>query len=393
MAEGLPRDPLAYLEDLPPVELDLSEDELAGVGTLADMAPAEDDALLYTLFARADFDRFEVTDELMAATLRRAGAVESLGREGLSEPPRHLRLVQGGKAKQAAPARPARRVRSGVQRFAVAAGIAAVALLGGLAYRLPTAYVSVQGSESTIWLGVNIFGQTVSATSEDVAGQKMLEDVNVRNMGYEDSLRTLFGTFDQADPTGVPVVSVEVSSAITGGQKDSLQDNASKLMNELAASAAASAAAETPAEPAKPAASESSSTAHADAANAAAEAEAAKADASAKPAESPLSPEVPASPVTPVTPATPVVPATPVAPAQPSAVTPVDPDSDEPVEEEPEDDTPAEELGPAEAPAETIGENSLPREDAPVDLPASQIGGEPEAPSTRTLDAMTNVLL
>lgn len=216
---------LPAMDDLPAVESDDEfdfNDDFAFARSMP-AAPDADDELFAALFAQ-EFGRTLVSDELKASIVSQIEATAA------PAAPRHLKVVEGG----AAPAPRRRSTRSFKLRFsrmAAAAALVLVAVSGGIALRAPTAFVSVSGPESTIQLGINVFGMTVSATSNDPAGQEMLSTVNVGNMGYEDSLRVLADMMGGANPAGM---NVEVSS-VTDGQKSSLEDSSLKVLDILQA--------------------------------------------------------------------------------------------------------------------------------------------------------------
>ena len=85
-----------------------------------------------------------------------------------------------------------RTTRTRVLRAVLVAATVAALSFGGVAYATPTAYVEVVVDETSIELGVNRFGYTVSAEATDEAGQEFLRENNVRNMSYEKSLEHIF---------------------------------------------------------------------------------------------------------------------------------------------------------------------------------------------------------
>jgi hypothetical protein len=165
---------------------------------------------------------------------------------------------------------------------------------GGIAYSLPTAYVSVAGGNSTVRLGVNLFGVTVSATAEDAQGQAMLDEVNVNNLGYGDALRALATSMGAANGTGASDLNVEVSSSVTSLQRAALEDDAARVLGSH------------PTLPV-PVSPQLVST-----------------------PSSPMSPSLPVSPVSPVRPQDPEVPAPVLATQLPSAVASSEPEQEVP---------------------------------------------------------------
>ena len=238
---------LPDMNDLPPVDFDL--DEPSSLDEALPPLPDADDEFFASLFAQ-EFGRPLVSDELKASIVSQV--------EAAAAEPRHLRVVEGG-----ATPRPRRTSRFKMQlsRAAAAAAIVLVAISGGVALRAPTAFVQVSGPESTIQLGVNIFGMTVSATALDPAGEELLLGTNVSNMGYEDSLRMLADMMGASD---AGTMNVEVSS-IGGLQNSSLEDSSNKVLDTLQPQRdtlpATPVKAETPAAPQAPVVDDSSTSA------------------------------------------------------------------------------------------------------------------------------------
>lgn len=87
--------------------------------------------------------------------------------------------------------------RSWTWRLKAAAAIVAVALvLGGTAYALPASHVTVSQGTTTFDLAVNVFGVTVDVSASDDAGKAALQDLNVRNKGYEEALELVLESYE-----------------------------------------------------------------------------------------------------------------------------------------------------------------------------------------------------
>ena len=243
------------LDDVEPLSWDDESDASAAVYDAApELTPAEDERLRELFLAGLGVEPVSRAQraDLLEAVLQAAGAPVQEEPQP-SARPRHLRVVEGGlsvaaAAPEAQPVAAAEaspdmdaEVSEALQRHRtahtqlritrVAAALAIVLLVagGGLAYTLPTAFVRVVGGNSTVRLGVNLFGVTVSATAEDAASQAILDEAQVNNLGYGDALRALATSLSGAGANGL---NVEVDSSVTSLQRTALEDDAAKVMNE-----------------------------------------------------------------------------------------------------------------------------------------------------------------
>lgn len=357
------------LSDLAAVEFDLTPEEQAELDSMPALSsaipsiPDEDDELFSSLFAASSLSQVHVSPALAASTLDAimAQAQDSQAFD-LAEPPRHLKLVTGGA--YAASERKPRRVVSAVgrlQRIAAAAAVAALGLGGGLAYNTPTAYVTVEGADSSVQLGVNVFGVTVSAVASNPAAQEALDSLSVGGLGYEDSLRQVVDSLTTAGDSEANTASVTVSSPL-GGQKSRLEDGSTKVLDDLAAARAltqavspedagsasgssSSSASEKPEAPAKPepakAETEEKPAAESQESSAGSSSESASGSGSASQGSSSGSGSAPVRPAAPEQPAEPELPDTPAEDIDFSGASPVEPAENIGYGREDEDEAPA----------------------------------------------------
>ena len=349
-------------DDVEPLSWDDGDDDGALFDDAPELSHAEEERLheLFNVGLGVEPVTRLQRAELLDAVLRAAGAEapESVASSGS---PRHLRVVEGGLSAAPASAEPAaalyaapdaapeleivsetnealrrhRSVSAQLRLSRVAAALAIVLLVagGGIAYSLPTAYVNVAGGNSTVRLGVNLFGVTVFATAEDAQGQAMLDEANVNNLGYGDALRALATSMGGAGGTNASELNVEVSSSVTSLQRAALEDDAARVLGS---------------HPAPPLPSTPSLV------------------------NTPTTPALPVSPVSPVRPQEPEAPAPVLATQLPSAANASEPAQEEPAAADP---TPVQSSSDAWSQGSSSGTGSL-RADASVwyePEPAEQI--------------------
>lgn len=155
------------------------------------MATMEDelnDEELYDLFSA--FDDVKASDELKTAALEHVlqGAGGPAGQSEFTATAGGARKKSGVRSKWRA------------MRVAAIAACLALALTGGAAYALPASYVTVAQGGASIELGVNRFGITVSATSDDEVGLEIVESAGLKNISYEDALARAYDLLAQRDP-------------------------------------------------------------------------------------------------------------------------------------------------------------------------------------------------
>lgn len=123
-----------------------------------------------------------------------------------------FRASAGGKSPQAI-----RRAKWRTIRAAILAACLVLALTGGVAYATPVTYYEVTQDSTTVTLGVNCFGVTVSAVSDNAEGRAIVESTELCNMRYEDSLSRAIGQMEERDPEHA------IEFGPLGGQRETLQ--------------------------------------------------------------------------------------------------------------------------------------------------------------------------
>lgn len=166
-------------------------------------------------------DEIRASEELKEKTL---DAILSVRHEGSEKP--QLAVMEGGRARTGRPRglRVLGRIAAIVIAFAVAGG--------GVAYALPSSYVTVSSGGTTIELGVNVFGVTVGAIADTDEGMELLEGLELRGKGYEDAMELVAEGFDEqgADEAGLDI-------RIHGGspsQRKSMDEAAERVMENRA---------------------------------------------------------------------------------------------------------------------------------------------------------------
>lgn len=219
--------------------------ELEGPGVGEPVADAEGvtteglDRELAELFGA--FDDVRASDELKASTLdaifaemEAQEAAEGTVDDDPVEAP-SFGLVQGGArphegeadADAASKASARMEVVRGRERrprglwLRVAAAALVITLTtGGVAYAIPASHVTVTRDDVHVDLAVNVFGRTVSVTSDDDELQAALDEALVRGEGYERALVRVLEVCDERADGGsaanTGAVTVEVSGAFVG---------------------------------------------------------------------------------------------------------------------------------------------------------------------------------
>lgn len=202
--------------------------ETAGARRAAAAADERLDDELRSLFSQ--FDDVRASDELKAATLARIAvwgeeAEEEAGAAPSSEP------AFAGEA-DPAPAFTAhaggknRRAKWRTMRVAALAACLALALTGGVAYAVPYSHVTVSAGESSVYLGVNVFGITVSAESSDDEGRSIIDGLDLHNRPYEDSLAAIVDSYaDGGDPDDIRI-------GAEGGMRERLEETGESFVAE-----------------------------------------------------------------------------------------------------------------------------------------------------------------
>lgn len=112
------------------------------------------------------------------------------------------------------------------------AGIAACfALLGtiGTAYNMPTSYACVNYDDTTLTLGINPMGVTVSADADSDRGKKLIEENDLTGTNYRDSVGTAATSI--AEQSESPESSIELSvSSNDAAQRESVKKGSSEAI-------------------------------------------------------------------------------------------------------------------------------------------------------------------
>lgn len=156
--------------------------------------PQEGEALereLKELFS--SFDDVTATDELKERTLSYIFAELDEEEQEQAEDETPQLVVLEGAAKSSAAKRPARRWWLRAAAIVVAATLA----LSGVAYALPLSHVVISQDETSVDLGVNVFGVTVSVSCEDSEMQTLFDEADLRGRSYEEALENVLDTLDQ----------------------------------------------------------------------------------------------------------------------------------------------------------------------------------------------------
>lgn len=155
-----------------------------------------DDQEFFDLFS--SLDSVSASDELMDSTLEAIFSQAESPKAGEDpEPdPKVVAFPKGGGQHS----KPKKRKRHHhVLRIAGVAAAVAAFSVGGIAYATPSSYISVNEGGTTLTLGVNSFGVTVSATADTDAGTKLIDDHKVCNKDFADSVRTIATAINSGD--------------------------------------------------------------------------------------------------------------------------------------------------------------------------------------------------
>lgn len=201
--------------------VDVDDLELQELFASLDTITASDDLKARTLdaiFGSLDEDEAEAKDENMATSPSRP----------------YLRLVEDDPLPQK-PAQeislPTHKPRTRGWKLRVAAAIVAVAIGigGGAAYATPVSHTQVSMGDSTVDLGVNVFGMTVSAQSEDDEGRDMLKKASVHNMRLKDSVQRLV---DMREKDHGPDEDIRICAQDRNGQDEPIGDDVNRIIEE-----------------------------------------------------------------------------------------------------------------------------------------------------------------
>lgn len=106
------------------------------------------------------------------------------------------------------------RNRSNSRRLRIAGIAACFALIGtiGTAANMPRSYASIDYDGTNLTLGINSLGVTVSADADSEKGKKLIEDNDLTNMDYRDSVGTVATTIATHSDEPVSTIELTVSS-------------------------------------------------------------------------------------------------------------------------------------------------------------------------------------
>lgn len=167
-------------------------------------------------------DDISASDDLKARTL---GAIfAELDEEKAPAAAPKLAVIDGGAPK----ATSSRKHRPSLPPRVAAIAVALVLATGGIAYAVPVSYVTMTSGETTIDLGVNVFGRTVNATAGDEEGATLLEELELCGKGYEDAMETVADGLAERKPDGEQL-DVHVHGGF-GRQRDSMDEAAGRVM-------------------------------------------------------------------------------------------------------------------------------------------------------------------
>lgn len=187
-----------------------------------------DDDLTNEELARlfSSFDDVTASDELKAKTLGRIfgdqgeADQDTTNQEGDEAELLHLHAEK----------RPRHMRRRSLWRVA-AAIILALVIAGTTAYALPVSHVSVTQGDVTVELGVNVFGITVSATSDTDEGQALIDEADVRGKSFSEGINSVMLVMDEHADTEQSDVTVQVDSPFKG-QQEQLEGESERVQEQ-----------------------------------------------------------------------------------------------------------------------------------------------------------------
>lgn len=148
------------------------------------------------------FEDVSASEQLQQDTLAKI-----IASRDCSEPAPCIEAVPGGKSYDAAYAgtvkprkRPIRAKWRAIRVAAVAACLV-LALTGGVAYATPATHYEVVQGTTTVTLGVNCFGITISTESNDEDMRHVIESASLGNLPYEESVSRTIEIMEQHEPT------------------------------------------------------------------------------------------------------------------------------------------------------------------------------------------------
>ncbi|MCR4871435.1 MAG: hypothetical protein K5859_09090 [Atopobiaceae bacterium] len=181
--------------------------------------------------SRRDFDAEDRVFEELFSALDGISASEELKARTLDtilgeERKPQLTVVEGGVASGNT-----RKVRCRPSLLPRVAAIAVVLVLatGGIAYAVPVSHVTMISGDTTIDLGINVFGVTVGTSADTDEGIELLEGLDVRGAGYEDAMERVA---DRLEERRAEDESIEVRIDGTGPQREAIVETADRLMEQ-----------------------------------------------------------------------------------------------------------------------------------------------------------------
>lgn len=147
------------------------------------------------------FDEVSASEQLQQETLAKI-----IASHDCSEPAPCIKAIPGGKPNDAVsinavkPRKQLVRAKWRAIRIAAIAACLALALTGGVAYATPATHYEVVQGTTTVTLGVNCFGLTVSAESNDEDGRRIVESADLGNIPYEESVSRTIEIMGQREP-------------------------------------------------------------------------------------------------------------------------------------------------------------------------------------------------
>lgn len=191
----------------------------------------------------AEFENlFSAFDDVSASEFLKASTIAAITESQQGEKPRAVATGTVSK--------PSRKARFRAIRVAAIAACLVMALTGGAAYAIPASTVAVTQGDTTVSLGVNVFGVIVSATSDSVEGEKVVESSEPLFKPYEEGLVRMVDALDErnAEHDRLPI-DVRVESG-DPGQRERLEEKGEPFVSQHNAAIPQPDAGEKPAGPA-----------------------------------------------------------------------------------------------------------------------------------------------
>lgn len=195
----------------------MATDEKTSFDTLDD---GWSDDELHVLFSA--FDEVSASSELRETTLGKIGELRNTNGSASN-----LKAIAGGKRQKANGIRKgsSRAKRHAIRIGAIAACLV-LALTGGVAYATPASYYEVSQGNTTITLGVNCFGLTISTESNDETGREIIESADLDNKPYEESISRTIENMEQREPAE------PIEFGPQGGEHERIQPDGDDHANE-----------------------------------------------------------------------------------------------------------------------------------------------------------------